>query len=372
MQTTGKVLILGSSSLSVFGFRGELIERLTAEGYEVIVSFPTSQFGSGEEQSKEYGCRFIETEIDRRGTNPVKDLETLAQYVRILKRERPDVVLGFTVKCDIYGGLACQFMRVPFVANITGLGKGLAEGGMTAWVTRSLYRLAVKRAAVFFQNKGDRQYFDDYKIRYKKGILVPGSGVNIDKYTPVPYPSAGKTIFTYLSRVMKAKGIEQYLDAARALHAEDVEFHICGYCEEDYKELLAEEESRGTVTYHGLVSDVRQYIAVSSCIVSPSFHPEGVANVLLEAAACARPIITTDWIGCRETVEDGVTGYLVKVRDSEDLIRKMRSFLSLANEQRQEMGLRGREKIVKEFDRKIVTEAYMNELKFVGGISPNC
>lgn len=365
-KTVGKVLILGSSSLSVFGFRGELVERLVADGYEVVVSFPSGQLG-GEQQSKKYSCKFVEIGVDRRGTNPVKDIATLIQYVHMLRQEQPSVVLGFTVKCDIYGGIACRLLHTPFVANITGLGKGLVEGGVTAWVTRNLYKPAVRNATVFFQNKEDQKFFDDHKIKYKKGVLVPGSGVNIDKYVPAPYPSSDVTVFTYLSRVMKTKGIEQYLEAARVLHADDVEFHICGYCEENYKELLSLEESRGTITYHGLVSDVRPYIAASSCIVSPSFHPEGVANVLLEAAACARPIITTDRVGCKETVEDGVTGYLVKEMDSQDLIEKMRRFLSLTNEQRREMGLRGREKVVKEFDRRIVTEAYMSALK-PGGV----
>lgn len=362
-MSKGKVLFWGSSRVCVYGFRGELIERLKNEGYEVVVSFPNGPYGEGEEISKQYGCKFIETQIERRGKNPAHDLALLYQYIKIIKGEKPNYVLGYTVKCDIYGGIACRLTGTPFIANITGLGKGLAEGGATEFITKNLYKIAMKKAkCVFFQNKQDKGYFDRNNIRYKKARVIPGSGVNVSRFSGIPYPADGKTVFTYMSRVMKAKGIDQFLDAAHKLYSDKVEFHIFGYCEEDYKGILEKEQEKGIITYHGFVGDVTEAIKMSHCIVSPSFHPEGISNVLLEAAASARPIITTDNVGCKETVNDGMTGYIVKQRDSDDLIEKMKTFLKLSYEQKKEMGVNGRQWIMKKFDRNIVVDAYIDEL----------
>lgn len=219
----------------------------------------------------------------------------------------------------------------------------------------------------FFQNEHDRQFFIDKKIKFKNGIILPGSGVNLEKFRPLPYPNKEKIIFTYMARVMKAKGIDQFLDAARTIRSENpnVEFHVCGHCEENYETIIKEAEANGTIVYHGLVRDIIPFETMSSCVVLPSFHPEGVSNVLLEAAASARPIITTDRPGCREAVDDGISGFLVKERSSEDLIKKMKSFISLSNSEREQMGLAGREKMVREYDRQIVVEAYLKELKSI-------
>ena len=357
-----KILILGNSHLVVFGFRGELIERLISDGHEVVVSFPNGPFGEGEETSREYGCRFIETQIERRKTNPFSDLKLINDYVNIIKSEKPDVVLAYTVKCDTYGGIASRITHTPFIPNITGIGKGLAEGGLVEKILILLYKFALKRSTVvFFQNESDKQFFIDKGIKFNKCKVLPGSGVNLDKYVPLEYPESEPVIFTYIARVMKAKGIEQFLDAAKALKGK-AEFHICGYCEEDYKDIIDKAQSEGTIIYHGLVNNILDYEKISHCIVLPTFHPEGVSNVLLEAAACARPIITTDRAGCRETVDDTKTGYLIKERDSEDLIKKMNQFLKLSIEERKSMGILGREKIEKEFDRQIVVNAYTKEI----------
>lgn len=361
-----RILILGNSHLSVFRFRGELIRQLLDEGHEVIVAFPNGPFGEGEKTSKEYGCRFIQVDMNRRGTNPFEDLVLFIRYLQVLNETKPDVVLGYTVKCDVYGGIACRLLRIPFMPNITGIGKGLAENGLTKQITILLYKLAVSKSqCIFFQNQSDRQFFVDNGIAFRKEIILPGSGVNLKKYTALPYPQDDKTVFTYIARVMKAKGIEQFLEAAKTLKPKyrNVEFHICGFCEEDYKETIQKAAERGLVIYHGLVDDVLPFEKISHCIVLPTFHPEGVSNVLLEAAACARPIITTNRPGCREAVDDGLSGYLVKERDSQDLIEKMEKFLALDRASRIEMGLAGRKKVEREFDRQIVVEKYMEQIE---------
>lgn len=365
-----KILMLGNSHLVIFGFRGELIERFIAEGYDVTVAFPNGPFGEGEKTSREFGCKFIEIPMNRRGVNPIQELYLLWRYKVLIRKVQPDIVLAYTVKCDIYGGFACRTLGIPFIPNITGLGKGLAEGGLMRLITSTLYKFAMKNAAcVFFQNQQDRQFFLDSNIPIGRNRVLPGSGVNLRKFKPLPYPESEPVVFTYIARVMKAKGIEQFLDAAKVIKTEfpDTEFHICGYCEENYKDVIARAEREGSIHYHGLEDNIIDYERMSHCIVLPTFHPEGISNVLLEAAACARPLITTNRAGCRETVEDGVTGYLIKERSSQDLIEKMRMFLALTYEQRKKMGEAGARKIRSEFDRKIVVDAYLQEIEQVLG-----
>lgn len=362
-----RVLILGNSRLVVFGFRGELIKELVAHNYDVWVCFPNGPFGEGEVSAKEYGCHFIENHIDRRGTNIFRDMSLISEYKKILKSVSPDIVLAYTVKPDVYGGIICDQLHIPFVPNITGLGKGLTDGGVVQKVTIALYKKAIKNAVcVFFQNDEDKRFFDSHRISYKNGIVLPGSGVNLQKYIPLDYPGDNDPVrFVYVARVMKAKGIEQYLEAAHVLKAKypDTEFHICGFCEENYKKTLLEREQCGEIKYHGLVDDVREIEKNCHCVVLPTFHPEGISNVLLEGAACARPLIATDRPGCKEAVKDGVTGFLVKEKDSNDLMNKMETFINLSNDKRRAMGLAGRKKVEKEFDRKIVVDNYMSIIK---------
>jgi len=361
-----KVLILGNSHLVVFKFRGELIERLVSDGLDVTVCFPNGPFGEGKETSQKYGCKFVENYIDRRGTNALKDLLIIKDYISIIRKVKPDVVLAYTVKPDVYGGIACRITGTPFLPNITGLGKGLDEGGIVQKLTIFLYKVAIKKAkCVFFQNEDDKAFFDNHQIKYLKAIILPGSGVNITKFNPIPYPTPDNPIrFIYVARVMKAKGIEQFFDAAHAIKKlyPTTEFHICGYCEEDYKDVLDDKVKLGDVIYHGLVDNVKEFEKDCHAIVLPSFHPEGISNVLLEGAAVLRPLITTDQAGCKPTVDDGVTGYIVKQKDSKDLIEKIITFIELPYEVKKCMGEKGRKKIEQQFNREIVVEKYMEEI----------
>lgn len=358
-----RVLVLGNSQLVVYKFRKELIKRLVDEKYEVYVSFPNGPFGEGEEISKENGCIFVKTKINRRSKNIFADLILFFRYIFILKKIKPDIVLGYTAKPNIYGGIACRFFKIPFIANITGLGSGLANKGLTQKIMIYLYKIALKNSkCVFFQNIGDKEFFELNNITSTQGCLIPGSGVNLEEFKALEYPKKDNVIrFSYIARVMKAKGIDQYLEAAKSIKSryKGVEFHILGYCEENYKNILKLEQEEGNIIYHGLVDDIRQHQSISNCTVLPTYHPEGISNVLLEAAACARPIITTDRIGCKETVVNEKTGYLIKEKDSNDLIYKIEKFISLSLKDKEKMGKLGREKIEKEFDREIVVSKYM-------------
>lgn len=364
-----RILFIGNSHLTVFGFRKEIIEAFVQDGHDVTVSFPNGPFGEGETTAIEHGCKFIETSIDRRGTNPLKDLALFFAYIKLIHTVKPDIVFAFTVKPDVYGGIVCRMLGVPYVLNITGLGKGLAEGGVTQKITAMLYRLAARKAqCVFFQNFHDKEFFNNCRIVYKKGVLLPGSGVNLKQFEPMAYPVENTIRFIYVARLMKAKGIEEYLAAAKAVKEKypDTEFHVCGFCEEAYREEIERRAVNGEIFYHGLVKDVRAYEKDIHCVVLPSFHPEGISNVLLEAAASARPIITTDHPGCRDAVDDGVNGFLVEKQNAADLAQKMERFILLPHEEKEKMGQEGRHKVAKEFNRQIVVDAYRCELNAVG------
>lgn len=361
-----KVLMLGNSSLVIFGFRGELISELVKAGYEVTVSFPNGPFGDGEKISKKYNCSFIETPINRHGTNIFQDLVLIQKYKDIMSKLKPDIVLSYTIKCNIYGGIVCNKLGIHFIPNITGLGNALTNTGFVGKITILLYRKAMEAAScVFFQNKSDRKFFVDNNIKFRESKILPGSGVDLNKYKPLVYPSDDKVVFMYVGRVMHSKGIDQYINAAESIRKSypKAEFHICGYCEENYKDILQREENKGTIVYHGLVNNIIDYEVISQCVILPSFYPEGVSNVLLEAAASARPIITTNRPGCKETVDNNISGFLVKEKSSNDLVDKIQKFLNLSNNQKKQMGINGRMKMEKSFSREIVVNTYMNEVR---------
>lgn len=195
--------------------------------------------------------------------------------------------------------------------------------------------------------------------------LIPGSGVNLDYYKALDYPKDDTIKFVYISRIMKAKGIDQYLEAAEYIKNKypKTEFNILGSCEEDYIDKLSKMENKGIIKYHGVQSDIRKFHKISHCTIHPTYYPEGMSNVLLESAACGRPVITTNRSGCREIVDDGINGYIVEQQNSQDLIDKIESFLNLSYEEKKQMGLAGRVKVEREFDRQIVINAYMEEIK---------
>ncbi len=364
-----KVLILANKSTGLYKFRGELLEAMIARNYEVYISVPKGDFIAEMEQM---GCHVIETELSRRGTNPFADLALIKKYCSLIKSVKPNIVLTYTIKPNVYGGIACQRYNVPYVANVTGLGTAVENGGILQKITLALYRVGLRKAKkVFFQNNDNQQFMQSHGVAKVPNALLPGSGVNLERFMPLPYPDEDNgTHFVFISRIMLQKGIEQYLDAAIyfANHSEVTQgrrivFHVCGFCEKEYQGKLEEMVAKGVVVYHGMVRDVREILKDVHCTIHPSFYPEGISNVLLESCASARPIITTDNNGCRQVIEDGKNGYIVKQRDSADLIEKIEKFLALSHEQKMQMGLAGRTKVEKEFDRRIVVEIYMKEIE---------
>lgn len=361
-----KVLILVNHEIVIYNFRLELVEKLIEEGYEVILSSP-----KGEKITSliKMGCKHVETKISRHSTNPIKDIKLLIHYIKVIKKYRPDVVLTYTIKPNVYGGISCLFTKTPYVANITGLGSAVENEGTLQKITILLYKLAFKKInMIFFQNEENRDFFKRYNLASDNEKLLPGSGVNLKHFMPIPYPDDKDGIsFVFISRIMKEKGIDHYLEAARIIKEKynNVNFHICGFCEEAYEEKLKEFEQKGIVIYHGMVSDIRNILEKTHCTIHPSYYPEGISNVLLESAACGRPIITTDRSGCREVVDHNVNGFKIQTKDTKDLIFHIEKFLALTKNERKTMGEFSRKKVESSFNRDIVVEEYLNVIESI-------
>ncbi|KMK91017.1 glycosyltransferase family 4 protein [Rossellomorea marisflavi] len=358
-----KVVILSNHHAYTYNFRKEIIQRLIEKKYKVIVVVP---YGEKVELLKEMGCEYIDLPLDRRGMNPINDFGLFLKYLKIIKSVKPDAVLSYTVKPNIYGGLVCRLLNIPFYPNVTGLGSAVENESFVQKILVNMYKISYKKAkCIFFQNKENKEFFRNKNISVKNSRILPGSGVNTKYFSLLPYPSDETINFVFISRIMREKGIEQYLEAAEFIRGKylNTRFHILGFCEEDYEERLEELEKKGIISYHGMQSDVREFHKIAHCTIHPTYYPEGMSNVLLESAASGRPVITTNRSGCREVVNDQVNGYIVEPRDTNDLIQKIEQFLNLEHEKRMQMGLAGRKKIELEFDRKYVVNAYLEEIQ---------
>lgn len=353
--------MLSNHFSTLYQFRDELIKCLLEKNYKVVISNPPDEKN---DYFRKLGCEVIETKLDRRGTNPIRDYKLILMYRQILKEVNPNVVLSFTIKPNLYGGMASAKFGIPYIANITGLGQAVEKKGILREISILMYKWAFRKIdCVFVQNEKNKQFFIDKNIAKDKLKLIPGSGVNLGKYQLMDYPK-DKVEFVFISRIMKAKGIDHYLEAAEYFHNrnEEIIFHVCGFCEEEYERKLKELEEQGVIKYHGMVDDIREVLKDVSATIHPTYYPEGLSNVLLESAACGRPIITTDRSGCREVIEDGENGYMIKQKDTESLINAIEKFLELSYEDRLSMGMEGRKKVEREFDREIVVKKYLEEI----------
>lgn len=359
-----RILILANADIGLYKFRKELVEQLCKE-HEVYIVLPDGEFIA---PLKQMGCKFIPFEFNRRGTNPIADIGQVRRYIKLLKELKPNVVLTYTIKPNVYGGLACRVVKIPYIANVTGLGTTIENGGVLSHVSTSLYRIGLKGAqCVFFQNQDNQKLFIDKKIVKGKTRLIPGSGVNLEAHCIEPYPDAQEGIhFLFVGRIMKDKGIGELLEAIHQIHREyqNVTLDIVGWSDEDFSDDLKKAEQEGSIRYHGLQSDVHPFYTRCHCTVLPSYH-EGTANVMLEASSTGRPVITTRVPGCKETFDEGITGFGCEVKSAESLIEAMRKFLSISQDERRKMGLAARSKMETEFDRKIVLNAYSEEIESV-------
>lgn len=361
-STEMRVMILSNFDLGLYQFRKELIQELLKDN-EVFISLP---YGKLIEPLKKMGCKFIDTPLDRRGINPIADLMLLNKYHRMLKREKPDLVITYTIKPNIYGGIACRIAGTPYAVNITGLGTAFQNDGILRKIVTRMYKESCKKAkVVFFENVENRQIFIDLQlVKESQACLLNGAGVNLEYYHVMDYPEDIDEIrFLFIGRVMKEKGVDELFIAMKKLVDERMHcsLDIVGPYEEDYREAIKQYENEGWLRYRGYQKDVRAFIKNCHCFVLPSWH-EGMANTNLECAASGRPVITSNIHGCLEAVLDGKTGYLVEKKNADELYRAMKKFAELSYETRKLMGIAGRRHMEETFDKREVVKATLDAL----------
>ncbi|SDB21299.1 glycosyltransferase family 4 protein [Eubacterium oxidoreducens] len=355
-----KVLILANFDVGLYKFRKELIAKLLHKGHEVFISLP---FGDMVTPLIQMGCKFIETDVDRRGVNPKTDRALMKKYETIIREVMPDLVVTYTIKPNIYGAMACEKANIPCAINITGLGSAFQKSGPIRTLVIWMYKKACKKVRiVFFENEGNRQTLLDYHIvRETQTHLLHGAGVNLKEYPFCEYPDENESIhFLFIGRIMKEKGMDELFAAMERIceKREDVVLDLVGFYEENYEQRIRQLEEQGIVKYHGYQEDVRPFIERCSGFVLPSYH-EGMANTLLECASMGRPLLTSDIPGCKEAVEDGQSGLLFKVQDEEALYEKMMLFLDMPYEQRKKMGMASRKHMELYFDKnQVVNDTY--------------
>ena len=348
----------------VVNFRSRLIASLIEQGWRVVVLSPTDRHVS---RLIACGAEHVPLELDNAGTNPLRELHTLWSIRRALKQIAPSVVLTFTPKVNIYLSMAARSLHVPVIANISGLGRGFESRGWLQRVSQVLYRTALKwPSTVFFQNEEDRTHFIAAGlVRASRTQRLPGSGVDVQRFSPRAKPQGGPTRFLLVARLLWAKGVGEFVEAARIVKAQypDVEFALAGFVDEGNdaavpRATIEAWEQEGLLTFLGSFDDMVPVYAQADCVVLPSYYREGVPRSLLEAASMGKPIITTDSVGCRDTVAHGVTGWLVKPRDAQALAEAMARVLHMPADQAAQVSRQARQRIVAEFDEQIVLDAY--------------
>ncbi len=357
-----KILMVTNHSYMLWQFRRELIRTLLKD-YEVAVSTP---FAGHERDFAEMGCQMIQTDIDRRGINPVTDLKLIKTYNKILKENTWDMVITYSIKPNIYMGTLCRMKSIPYCVHVQGLGTAFQKRGLEQMVTM-LYRWGLKKAkTVFFENQENAEVFRKKKnTPREQQILLPGAGVNLEYHSYKPYRHQETVHFLYLGRIMKEKGIDELFQAFQKLYKKygnKVVLDLVGFFEDEYKEQVEELAAKGMAVFHGFQEEPRPYYESANCVVLPSYH-EGMSNVLLEAAATGRPLITSNIPGCREAVEDGKNGYLCQVKSWESLYIQMEKFMEISAEDREKMGCAGRKKMEEEFDKNMVVEKTIGRLR---------
>lgn len=358
-----RILILANSASGLFDFRNELLLELMKK-YEVHISLPDEQT---KPELMEEGCVVHHTELDRRGINPVTDLKLLGNYSKLLKTVKPDIVLTYTIKPNIYGGLCCRINKVPYITNITGLGSAFEKQGIIKAIVIKLYRMSLKKAScIFFQNKSNMLLFEKMKIKGKKARIVAGSGVNLKRHCFEEYPSERNPItIMYAGRIMKEKGMDELLYAIEKIKPvhPDMYFQIIGSYEENYQQRIQQYVKEGMLEWIDYQKDLHKFYMNASAVIMPSYH-EGMSNVILEASATGRPVLASNIPGCLEGFENNVTGIGFEAQDGNALYQALEKFYALSYDEKKGMGLSARKKMEREFDRNKVVQAYLEEISY--------
>lgn len=367
-----KILLLSPKDNNFYNFRSELILSLKERGHEVVLVCP---YGKKIDYFTNRGCRFINLDLQRRGTNIFADLKLLLQYYKIIKREKPNIVLTYTTKSSTYGGLACRMAGIPYIINNAGMYRKEDFNKIIWFVLKSLYKLSYANAnCLMYQNSYERDTLNKiikHKARFRE---IPGSGVNLKDFAYTNYPiDDEKIIINYVARIVKIKGIDELLECAHIIHKnhKNVVFVIYGdYDDEIYKEKIKKAEQSGEIKYGGIQMDMKPYIKKCHAVIHPSYY-EGMTNVVLEHSASGRPCLGSNIPGVKDGIEDGKTGFLFNVQDVPSMVEAVEKFLSLTHQEKEAMGIEAHKKMVKEFDRDIVTNIYLEEINNILNHLPN-
>ena len=355
-----RILILANHYQTLRIFRRDLIKALAARGHKVVVCIPPC-----DEENKalleSYGCRVIFTQMERRGTNPLEDISLIGRYRRIIRKLKPDKVITYTIKPNIYGALVCKWEKIPCYINITGLGSPFQSRNLTRLMVSAMYRFACNKVkVVFLENTENRDILvKDHIIRKEQTAVLHGAGVNLEEFAACEYPKPDAPLnFLFIGRVMAEKGVDELFAAIPRVRKTypDAEFTFIGWYEDNYKDTVDRLERQGLIRYYGFQPDVKPFVQKAHCVILPSWH-EGMSNTLLEGAAMCRPLITNRIHGCMEAVVEGETGFLAEKQDADSLYEQMMRFAALPYEEKREMGLRGRALMEEKFDKqKVVAE----------------
>ncbi|UCJ06328.1 glycosyltransferase family 4 protein [Chitinophaga pendula] len=362
------VLMVANTAWSLFKFRRGLIKHLIGSGYEIILLAPADEYVPRLEQ---IGAKFVSLEhLVAKGINPFKDVFLIRELVSHYRSIRPGLIFHYTIKPNVYGSIAARIAGIPSVSVITGLGYTFINNDLVSKIGRMVYKFALRYTdEAWFLNSDDMEVFLSRNIipRGKARLLSTGEGIDAEEeFNPTNY-TVDKwqgLNFIFIGRLLFDKGVEEYIQAAREVKAThpDVHFHLLGYINVNNPSAIGEDTVKGwvkegLVTYHGSVDDVKPFILSSSCVVLPSYR-EGMSTILMESAALGLPIITTNIPGCRELVEDKVTGFLCEAKDAKGLAMQMDHFINMSDADRGQMGRLGRIKIERQFGLKKVFEIY--------------
>jgi glycosyltransferase involved in cell wall biosynthesis len=376
-----RIAIVANTAWYLFNFRLNLLKALKNDGHSLILVVPKDNYS---EKLNDIGYEINNIFMSGSSINPIKEIYTIYKIYSALIDNKIDLVLSFTPKANIYTAINCIFLKIPFIPGVSGLGRVFIKKSLITYIVIILYKLTFNKSLkVFFENLDDKKLFISYKIlEENKSIYVPGTGVDLNYFKPskIYYENLIKgtdvnifnqnTSFLLMARILWDKGIGEYVSAAKEIHKNfpNVKFKILGFLDASNPSAISRDIfttwiEEDVIEFLGQTDDVRPYISSSDCVVLPSYR-EGLPRTLLEAAAMARPIITTNVPGCKDTLINGLTGFLCEPANIEDLTNKMCSFLLLSKEERLEMGINGRHFIQENFDESIVIKKYLNTINF--------
>lgn len=369
MRIQKHILLAGNTAFSMYNFRGKLIEELQEQGHRVTVVAPYDNIFTP--KIVNLGCNFIPISINAKGTNPIQDLLLIHNYIKIFKKQKPDFIFCYTIKPNIYGSYAASWCNIPYIAVTTGLGYTFLNKGWISKVSKVLYKQAFKRAVqVWFLNDDDKHSFiENQLVKFDKAAVLKGEGIDLSRFIVKSTDKKEPVVFLLIARMLWDKGIGEFIEAARMLKQRypDVKFQLLGAIGVDNPEAIDDEQIRawqsdGIVEYLGVTENVIPFIDAATCVVLPSYR-EGIPFTLLEAAASGKPVVTTNVAGCKDVVNDGITGFLCEVKDPISLANCMVKIISLSPDQYKTMALAGRSKVELEFDVRQTVNKYIETLE---------